>query len=582
MKLRLLFLFTIMAFYSHAQTAGIIDANFGVSGTATFTPHKNLYPYGISVEPYTGEIAAVGQYKSGSMDVGFIARYDFYGNPRTAFGNNGVLELSDLSTTNQALYDVVFVNPGSSTFIVKGSYKNASNVVVAFYRKYLANGTLDTSYGVGGTLTLDWGEIHGNYIYSIGTNSVTAHQYFKRYHLADGTLDATFNNGDFPFANTYASYNISSQYNTINIQADGSIVLCGAYHNSGNYEFVGRYDSTGHLDTNFGVNGYYIGGPTISVWQTATQTDGKIVCLLSSGANAGSVAITTRLNSNGALDTNYGTGGYGYHTFSNDGNFLDKMLMQSDNKILICGSEVNLPDGTSSLYLTRVNTSGTQDFWRADMQSPYSENWSMTKIVDSYGLTFGQTSDASFTIWTPIIQRVFLKDPLISLYVVNGSSDTTMSTTDNTNYTLSNVALPAGGVKFRLDHDWAINWGAAAVNPFPTATATMGLGDIIIPNAGNYNVSFNIKTGQYSFIQLLNTQQQAFVKPVLYPNPATSILQFQANYTLDNIIVSSIDGKKIIEISDSNQIDVENLANGIYLIQGKLGEHSFTERFIKK
>lgn len=52
-----------------------------------------------------------------------------------------------------------------------------------------------------------------------------------------------------------------------------------------------------------------------------------------------------------------------------------------------------------------------------------------------------------------------------------------------------------GGAKFRQDNNWDINWGAA---DFPTGTATEG-GDAILVNAGNYNITFNLQTLEYSF-----------------------------------------------------------------------------------
>ena len=139
MKLKLLLVFSIITVYCNAQIAGTIDTNFGAFGTASFTGQSDLFPYNINYETYTGEIAAVGQYtNAGGITVGFIARFDFYGNPKTGFGNNGVLEISDLSTTSQSLYDGVFVSPGSSALIVKGSYRDASNTFVPFFRKYHA------------------------------------------------------------------------------------------------------------------------------------------------------------------------------------------------------------------------------------------------------------------------------------------------------------------------------------------------------------------------------------------------------------------------------------------------------------
>ena len=79
--------------------------------------------------------------------------------------------------------------------------------------------------------------------------------------------------------------------------------------------------------------------------------------------------------------------------------------------------------------------------------------------------------------------------------------DTDMITTDGITYTLSNVSLTSAtdpnttGLKFRQDHDWAINWGDAS---FPSGTATQN-GSNILTQAGTYDVTFNRVTGAYTF-----------------------------------------------------------------------------------
>lgn len=74
-----------------------------------------------------------------------------------------------------------------------------------------------------------------------------------------------------------------------------------------------------------------------------------------------------------------------------------------------------------------------------------------------------------------------------------------MTSTDGENWTLSQITLTGaasgGGVKFRANNDWTINWGSAS---FPDGTGTQG-GANILCIAGTYDVSFNSTTGVYSF-----------------------------------------------------------------------------------
>jgi len=78
----------------------------------------------------------------------------------------------------------------------------------------------------------------------------------------------------------------------------------------------------------------------------------------------------------------------------------------------------------------------------------------------------------------------------------NWSTDEVMNTDDSETFTLTGYTLTVtGGVKFRQDGAWDINWGDAA---FPSGIGTQGGANIPVP-AGTYDISFNITSGEYSF-----------------------------------------------------------------------------------
>lgn len=78
--------------------------------------------------------------------------------------------------------------------------------------------------------------------------------------------------------------------------------------------------------------------------------------------------------------------------------------------------------------------------------------------------------------------------------------DFDMTSTDNVHWTYSGLicqnAAAGGGIKFRFNHAWDVNWGAA---DFPIGVGTQG-GANILCTAGSWDVSFNSTTGEYSFI----------------------------------------------------------------------------------
>jgi starch-binding outer membrane protein SusE/F len=58
------------------------------------------------------------------------------------------------------------------------------------------------------------------------------------------------------------------------------------------------------------------------------------------------------------------------------------------------------------------------------------------------------------------------------------------------------LTLTEGEAKFRADNDWAVNWGA---DSFPTGVATQNGANIPVAEGGNYFITFNSATGEYSF-----------------------------------------------------------------------------------
>jgi hypothetical protein len=77
-----------------------------------------------------------------------------------------------------------------------------------------------------------------------------------------------------------------------------------------------------------------------------------------------------------------------------------------------------------------------------------------------------------------------------------GNSDVVMTSSDGVQWEASAVVVTVdGGIKFRLDSDWANNWGGAG---FPGGTAEPE-GKDIPGKVGTYDVTFNTTTLEYAF-----------------------------------------------------------------------------------
>ncbi len=76
--------------------------------------------------------------------------------------------------------------------------------------------------------------------------------------------------------------------------------------------------------------------------------------------------------------------------------------------------------------------------------------------------------------------------------------DIAMATTDGITYTLNNISLYTGGLKFRQDNSWPLNWGSTE---WPTGTGVQDQGGMDVPVlVGVYDVTFNLTTKEYSFM----------------------------------------------------------------------------------
>jgi hypothetical protein len=128
-----------------------------------------------------------------------------------------------------------------------------------------------------------------------------------------------------------------------------------------------------------------------------------------------------------------------------------------------------------------------------------------------------------------------------------------------------------GGVKFRANADWGINWGAA---DFPAGTGTQN-GPNIETVAGTYSITFRSDTGEYVFGDPSSTVQildPAKIK--IYPNPAKEFV----NIELDNEVFSGmatftvydITGNQVLstqlDVKNINILDVSALKNGNYIL----------------
>ncbi len=147
----------------------------------------------------------------------------------------------------------------------------------------------------------------------------------------------------------------------------------------------------------------------------------------------------------------------------------------------------------------------------------------------------------------------------------NGYSgpDTDLTTTDGFIYTINNLILTNGFVKFRKDDDWNVNWGSI---DFPTGTGTQNGADIPV-TAGTYNISFDRSTGAYQFNSTLSSSEFLANGFSAYPNPSQNSWTLSSKKIIEQIEIIDVSGK-IISVVDPKStdftLDGTALNKGIY------------------
>src|SRR5581483_3430931 len=196
----------------------------------------------------------------------------------------------------------------------------------------------------------------------------TADLALARYNL-DGTLDTTFGLGgkinvgfNLSFTNTPGGFNNEDRGFSVALDANGKIVVAGYTQTSAtDYGFaVARLNSDGTMDTTFGPNhngkvviafGVNVGGVNVDVATSTTLAITPSGAILVGGQaqvnNTDLRMAVARLTSSGLLDPTFGSGsgpagtvvlpsfGLNGATSENDG--VDGIVVQPDGKIVLSG-----------------------------------------------------------------------------------------------------------------------------------------------------------------------------------------------------------------------------------------------------
>jgi uncharacterized delta-60 repeat protein len=231
-------------------------------------------------------------------------------------------------------------------------------------------GELDRSFGIGGkaitSISSGQDYIAGIKLQSDGkivaagySDNGTDNDFAVVRYNSDGSLDSSFGTGGKV---TTAVGSGLDEANGVVLQSDGKIVVVGYSYNGTDNDFaVVRYNSDGSLDSSFGTGGKVttaVGSGSDQIYGVALQSDGKIVVVGYSNDGTDKFA-TVRYNTNGLLDSSFGIGG---KVITDIGSLIDRIYavtIQLDGKIVVAGITHN---GTNyDIAIARYDSDGSLD-----------------------------------------------------------------------------------------------------------------------------------------------------------------------------------------------------------------------------
>lgn len=340
---------------------GTLDRSFG-NGGVVITDIGGVTNPAAALTVLPGQKILVAGYAAGPGGHDFaLAQYNADGSLDAAFGTGGkvVTDLGgdDHGTSVQAL--------SNGRILVAGN--SGHDFALVCYR---ANGSLDTSFGAGGKVITDFGgpweranamvvQPDGRIVLVGLSPRSTADVALARYN-ADGSLDGSFGTG----GKVRIDFGAGEYGNAVALSPDGKLVVAGRQQNPTGDDFlVARYNSDGSLDTTFGSNGVVIADLANGLADVATGVAvtplGEVVVAGHAKSKESWKMVVARYAVDGSSVTSFGSGGKAIVSFGAGTAQTTGVTLQADGKIVIVGEASN--GGSPQIALARLHADASLD-----------------------------------------------------------------------------------------------------------------------------------------------------------------------------------------------------------------------------
>ena len=244
-------------------------------------------------------------------------------------------------------------------------------------------GSLDTTFDGDGkaVVPLDWGGGYFDIAYDVAiqldgkivvVGSAIRSAYDHDFAIVrlnqNGSLDSGFGSGGKVGVAFDLGGHLIDGADGVAIQGDGKIIVAGSVETAvGDYDFgVVRLNSDGSLDSTFGSGGKVLasfdagGNYSVMASDVSIQNDGKIVVV---GTRFGGPSdfAAVRLTASGSLDNTFGSGGKVVVDLNGGDDDCEAVALQPDGKIVLAGSTAVGSGNDQDFAVVRLNSNGSLD-----------------------------------------------------------------------------------------------------------------------------------------------------------------------------------------------------------------------------
>ncbi len=351
---------------SRFNSDGTPDTSFSGDGLQTLDMGGSDSAADVAIQS-DGKLVVVGWASVAGRDVFGVARFKADGDLDSSFSGDGI-QTTDFAGTGASTSAVALQSDGK---IVVAGVANGDYALA----RYNADGSLDTTFGNGGTKTTNLGFEHqgatavavqpdGKLVVTGLAAEITTDQpddFLVMRYTADGALDPSFS-GDGVQITTWDD---DSDALDVALQPDGKIAVLGdAFSNAtGGFDFgVTRYLSDGTPDISFGDDGQtsvnFGDGSDDFPTAVALQADGRIVIAGGALMGIGHDFALARLNPDGSLDADFGGDGKVTTVFAGSAHAYG-VAIQADGQIVAAGNLIPTVSGPDQLVMARYEAGGT-------------------------------------------------------------------------------------------------------------------------------------------------------------------------------------------------------------------------------